>query len=388
MYMRKSYHADPSPKKEYLRKVYYNNPSLKKQQNRLAYEKKSEIRCSTARATYKINPLPKRRQVRAAYHRHPYPVIKRILSKYHLNPFAVKHRSYMAYHCNVRHTREMRRSSYAENPFPARNRAKKRYMRKQDEVLRQRAERRSTLLSAFSVRNKYNRMFKRKWNHRGSLHEYVNKLARKMGSRYSAAHVVKAELMVRSCMQQLSLKKHLYAKAFERLHNAVEASINVATDEGVMESELTTILCGTSLHTSTTELYFTEATYYPTALHDGNVQKEHFPGYTVKANVAGKDIATWQCCFDPLWCKLDPDDVIAVRLLNVYKAILNCSPECSRDYIQHIDDCSNVQLRNNLLQGHPIECYSSSPCSSTLLFSCSFSRYQTFGANDLCSEKM
>ena len=70
--------------------------------------------------------------------------------------------------------------------------------------------------------------------HRGSLHEYVNKLARKMGFRCSGAHVVKAELMVRSCMQQLSLKKHLYVKAFERLHNAVEASINVATDEGVV----------------------------------------------------------------------------------------------------------------------------------------------------------
>jgi len=97
------------------------------------------------------------------------------------------------------------------------------------------------------------------------------------------------------------------------------------------------------------------------------LEKRYFLGTLLKCTKQG-DIATWQYCFDPLWCKLYFNDIIGEKLLVVYKAILNCSPKCSRRYIQHINDCRNVPLKDDMLQGHPVECYITLSCNLILLY--------------------
>jgi len=96
---------------------------------------------------------------------------------------------------------------------------------------------------------------------------------------------------------------------------------------------------------------------------------EQFPGYTATCNIAGKDVSTWECSYDPLWCKLEKTEVIENRLEIIYNKIIHCAPDTARRYIQHIDDCTSELAKEELLQGHPLICYTASPpCDSVLLY--------------------
>ena len=78
--------------------------------------------------------------------------------------------------------------------------------RHRSEILHKAAERKYVSFIALGVCKKYNRIFKRKGNHRGTASEYVEKLVRTMGIRNRAVNVVKAQLLVKCGMQQLPTK--------------------------------------------------------------------------------------------------------------------------------------------------------------------------------------
>ena len=350
--MRKSYALDPSPVRQRMRTNYAVDPSPVRQRMRNAYRR---------------NPSPKRHQVLSAYKCYPKPWIKKILAKYHLNPLAVKHRALSSYYANIDRSRRIRHEKYAENPLPAKKRAAQRYERLHSELLHKAAEKRCASLSTLGVCKKYNRIFKRKGNHHGTASEYVERLVRTMGIRNRAANMIKVQLLVKSGMQQLSFFKHQFIKSFNKLKNNLEASLCKKSDEVLMDS---TSLLGINLHTSNTEAFFPQATYNQEAFNeDGSLKCEEFPGYTIKCNIAGKGVSTWECCYDPPWCKLDKTEVIEDRLQSIYHNIIECAPDTARRYIQQIDDCTNQLAKEELLQGHPLHCYiASPPCHSPLLY--------------------
>ena len=55
--------------------------------------------------------------------------------------------------------------------------------------------RRCTTLAALNVRNKYNRLFKRRFGQSSTFSEYVDKLTRKIGLQNKAASILKAQLL-------------------------------------------------------------------------------------------------------------------------------------------------------------------------------------------------
>lgn len=68
-------------------------------------------------------------------------------------------------------------------------------------------------LTAFSVRNKYSKMFKRKFGRCGTFTDFVMKLSTKMRTRNKAANHLKAQQLVQSGLQQLSLYKHKFIRS-------------------------------------------------------------------------------------------------------------------------------------------------------------------------------
>ena len=212
------------------------------------------------------------------------------------------------------------------------------------------------------------KMFKRKFGQHGTFNDFVQKLVSKMGLRNRAASQLKAQMLVRSSLQQLSLCKYKFTTSFEKLQNMIKASISKATELATTDLEVLDILCGESLHTINSELYNCGACYNPEAFNeDGILDLEKFP--TCETNFIGdKCVLTWRCCLDPPLCRLDSETILT-RLRAIYSSIVNCSATTTRRYIEHMDDCDNVQIRDASLQGHPLECYLySPPCNSDFLY--------------------
>ena len=111
-----------------------------------------------------------------------------------------------------------------------------------------------------------------------------------------------------------------------------------------------------------TQLYNCGACYNSEAFNDnGLLDLEKFP--TCKISYIGD-----KCCLDPPLCKLD-SEVILTRLRAIYSKILRSSANATRRYIKEMDDCTNAQLKDTSLQGHPLECYLySPPCASDFLY--------------------
>ena len=113
-------------------------------------------------------------------------------------------------------------------------------------------------------------------------------------------------------------------------------------------------------------MYNCGACYYPEALNDdGILDLEKFPSTQINY-VGDKCVATWECCLDPPLCA----EEILTKLRSIYSKIIDCSANAIRKYMRNIDDCSNSALRlDESLQGHPLECYlSSPPCTSEFLY--------------------
>ena len=293
---------------------------------------------------------------------------KRVLQKYHSNPSVFINQSRRAYHADVESSRSIKRQRYASNPLSAIKRSRIYYAQHRDQILQQSMHRQHTTIAAINVKNKYNRIFNRNTKMSGTFSEFVQRLTRKLGYRHKPANELKAQQLVRSCLQQLSLYKHNFIASFLRLQNMVRSSISKAAEVATTDLEILDILCGESLHTNNTELYNCGACYHSEAFNeDGLLDFEKFPNCEINY-IGDKAIVTWECSLDPPLCKLD-GEVILTRLRAIYSNIIECSATTSRRYIRQMNDCSNDESRDASLQGHPLQCYLySPPCASELLY--------------------
>ena len=209
-----------------------------------------------------------------------------MLRRYQNNPSPFKKQSKRAYHADIITSRSLRRKRYAKNPFPTRQRSKQHYRQHRDELLKLAMHRRYTALGALSVNNKYNRIFRRKGGLSGTFTEFVAKYTRKLGYRNIAANELKAQLLVRSCLQQLSLYKHNFCTSLNRLQTTITASLNKAAEVATTDLEVFDILCGTS----NTELYNCGACYNSEG-DDGVLDLEKFPNCKI-SYIGDKCVAT------------------------------------------------------------------------------------------------
>ena len=158
------------------------------------------------------------------------------------------------------------------------------------------------------------------------------------------------------------------SKIFHNLRNVLLASLcKVSELEGGSPMPMRTILCGESLHSTNTELFYPEVSYHDSAFDsDGNIIYQSFPSYKVYGtDKYGNTLATWICSD---LCKLDTPDLLN-QLICIFSNIAECKPIEARRYVQCMDKCSKQSLHDLSLQGHCKDCYlDSQACGSALLF--------------------
>ena len=80
----------------------------------------------------------------------------------------------------------------------------------------------------------------------------------------------------------------VFIKQFHHLCTAVLAVLAKATE--ATTDEVSDVLCGQSLHTSTSESFFPETTYNSAAFdEDGNMLRHKFPSHNINASGSGTD---------------------------------------------------------------------------------------------------
>ena len=179
------------------------------------------------------------------------------------------------------------------------------------------------------------------------------------GKHLSAEHLVKTSLYYREAYQRK------FVKAFQHLQSSVLASLSKASELTTGDpSKIQGILCGESLHTSNTELFFPEVCYHDNAFDEQKTVMYHkFPSYTTDAHKTR--FATWKCSN---LCNTTASHIPS-NLMDIYSKIGECLPLMARRYVQQIDECNKRVIHDANLQGHSKDCYlDPQACGSPLLF--------------------
>ena len=112
------------------------------------------------------------------------------------------------------------------------------------------------------------------------------------------------------------------------------------------------MLCGQSLHTSTSESFFPETTYKSAAFdEDGNMLRHKFPSH----NASGSGTETWECSTE--LCTIPPKEAVVQAISATYAKIAKSDPADAQDFIEYIDDCKNADIHDANLQGHNKACH-------------------------------
>ena len=90
---------------------------------------------------------------------------------------------------------------------------------------------------------------------------YIYRLVKKMtGTSYVAKHTT-AQHLVNTCKQHQRFHKGDFTKHFHSLRNKIMAVLAKANKTST-DNEVSDVLCGPNLHTSNTESYFPDTTYF------------------------------------------------------------------------------------------------------------------------------
>ena len=157
----------------------------------------------------------------------------------------------------------------------------------------------------------------------------------------------------------------VFIKQFHHLRTAVLAVLAKAT-KATTDDEVSDVLCGQSLHTSTSESFFPETTYNSAAFdEDGNVLRHKFPSHNTNASGSGTD--TWKCSTE--LCTMPPKESVNQVICKTYTNIAESDPADAQYFIQHIDDCTKAYMHDTKLQGHNKACHvDPDACGSMLLY--------------------
>ena len=194
---------------------------------------------------------------------------------------------------------------------------------------------------------------------------YIYKLTKQIkGKSYVDKHTT-AQYLVNTCKHYRGSHKAEFIKQFHHLRTAVLAVLAKAT-EATTDDEVSDVLCGQSLHTSTSESFFPETTYNSAAFdEDGNVLRHKFPLHNTKASGSGTE--TWECSTE--LCTIPPKESVNQAISSAYIKIAESDPADAQHFIQHIDDCTKAYMHDTKLQGHNKACHADpDACGSMLLY--------------------
>ena len=204
------------------------------------------------------------------------------------------------------------------------NKSKRRQLYKDNQVL---DRRRISKLVACSIFNKYSKICI------ATTAGFIYRLTKQIkGKSYVEKHAT-AQYLLNTCKHYRNLRKAEFIKQFHHLRTAVLAML-VKASEAATDDEVSDVLCGPSLHTSTSESIFPDTTYKSAAFdEDGNVLRHNFPSHNANASESGTE--TWECSTE----------------------------------LCAIDDCKNADTHNANLQGHNKACHvDPDACGSMLLY--------------------
>ena len=154
-----------------------------------------------------------------------------------------------------------------------------------------------------------------------------------------------AQYLVNTCKHYRGSHKAEFIKTFYKLRMAVPAVLAKATNT---DDEVSDVLCGQSLHTSTPESFFPDTTYKSAAFNeDGNVLRHKFPSH----NTSGSGTETWECSTE--LCAIPPKESV---IQTISAKIAESDPADARDFIQHMDDYNKTDMHDPNLQGHDKAC--------------------------------
>ena len=325
----KRYHSDPSPIKRKIQERYYANPSPIKEHAKLMYKANSST----------IN-LRKRQ----AYTANPDVALIRGKAYYKNNSYSIRNKTLKAYYHNHQLNKERRRQGYIKSVHKVLD------------------KRRIARLVVGSICKKYNKI-------RATLPSFTTRcislVVKKMNSKTLAGKHLSAEHLVKTSLYYRETYQREFVKAFQHLRSSVLASLSKASEFTTGDpSKIQGILCGESLHTSNTELFFPEVCYHDNAF-DGQkkVMYHKFPSYTTDAHKTG--FTTWKCSN---LCNTTASHILG-NLMDIYSKIGECLPLMARRYVQQIDECNKRVIHDANLQGHSKDCYlDPQACGSPLLF--------------------
>ena len=333
------YHSNPSPVKCRVLNRYHSNPSPTKRLIRERY-------IHYAKCRYEANSTAINFKKRETYAANRDRILARAKAYYEKNSFTISDKNLQTYYRNHEDNKKRNRKAYktSSNRFLDR----KRISRLVVSSVCKKYRKIRTLLPAVTTR-------------------HISLLVKKMTSKTFAGRHFAADHLLKSSLQYRDIYQHEFVKTFHNLRNAVLSSLSKASElkcTGTSGS-IKGVICGESLHTTSTELFFPEVSYHKNALDDsGNVLYENFPSYNVYGkDKYGRDLATWTCSD---LCKRndDPD-----TLLHIFSNISECMPIEARRYVQQMDKCSKEATHDLSLQGHSKDCYfDTQACGSTMMF--------------------
>ena len=229
--------------------------------------------------------------------------------------------------------------------------------------------RRISKLVACTILNKYSKIYT---DVPATTAGYIYKLTKQIkGKSYVDKHTT-AQYLVNTCKHYRGSHKAEFIKQFHHLRTAVLAVLAKAT-EATTDDEVSDVLCGQSLHTSTSESFFPETTYNSAAFdEDGNVLRHKFPLHNTKASGSGTE--TWECSTE--LCTIPPKESVNQAISSAYIKIAESDPADAQHFIQHIDDCTKAYMHDTKaymhdtkLQGHNKACHADpDACGSMLLY--------------------
>ena len=267
------------------------------------------------------------------------PIKLRALDSYKANPSPVKRRVLEAYYKNHELNKSKRRQLYKDNQVLDRRRISK--------------------LVACSIFNKYSKICI------ATTAGFIYRLTKQIkGKSYVEKHAT-AQYLLNTCKHYRNLRKAEFIKQFHHLRTAVLAML-VKASEAATDDEVSDVLCGPSLHTSTSESIFPDTTYKSAAFdEDGNVLRHNFPSHN--ANASGSGTETWECSTE--LCAIPPKEAVVQAVSTTYVKVAKSDPADAQDFIEHIDDCKNADTHNANLQGHNKACHvDPDACGSMLLY--------------------
>ena len=272
--------------------MYHKNPELSKIRKRLAYKFNPSPVKERVKRSYKLNPSPVKARKRELYRLNPSPVKKRVKQCYNLNPSPVKAHKREVYKANPSPIKERSRLAYHINPTSAKVRSKAAYHKDGEDVkyksrqsykflCQNLLDRRSLQkLLACAVSKKYKKL---RQHLPDNFSKYASNVIRTITRRKISSSDIEVEHLVKTCMHFKEMNCKRFISAFKKLKLSVLATLSKLLDTTDDPYE---ILLGPSMHTTSSESFFTTSTYHEAALdEDGNVDVTKFPTVDVDVGI-------------------------------------------------------------------------------------------------------